>query len=346
MNAANLDDFMALNDQIVGLIEARIPVGLDLGETREQAAATLEKVNTAVARQVSRGDSLANAVGGAAAPAAYRGVMQAGLRSGDLQQALDSSARLAESTEEARYRSRAAFFYPLLVCLLAVAGIVSFSLFVAPTVANLYAEFRIPESATLLTLDRLPHVIPYLVVTLFAIAGVAIIAWLFSRRRRPPAAQARVVWLGQLTGAAHTRFQQRCASFCDQMVALLEAGVPLAEGVPLAAEASGDATLAAGARAFASPAAPGQPPAIDSSAARCFPPFLRWALWNADQAIAQPQAFRMAAEVYRHSAARRAERTRIAIPVFACIVLGGGATLLYGLTLILPITEMMRALAQ
>src|SRR5690606_27637916 len=100
MDTASLDDFMALNDQITALIRAQVPTGLELGSSGDQAAGTLEKINAAVARRVSRGESRADAIGDEpTAPAAYRSVMQAGWRSGNVQQALDNSSRLAEAAE-------------------------------------------------------------------------------------------------------------------------------------------------------------------------------------------------------------------------------------------------------
>ena len=54
MDTASLDDFMTLNDQITALIRAQVPTGLELGSSGDQAAGTLEKINAAVARRVSR----------------------------------------------------------------------------------------------------------------------------------------------------------------------------------------------------------------------------------------------------------------------------------------------------
>jgi type II secretory pathway component PulF len=144
---------------------------------------------------------------------------------------------------------------------------------------------------------------------------------------------------------SQTQFHQRCASFCEQLTALVEAGVPLGEGASLAAEACGDRTLQEGARDLALAQAQ-RNAAGDERAARSFPPFLRWALCQADETISTTDALRLAAQVYREAAERRAERSRVAVPIAACVLLGGGATLLYGLALFLPVTEMLQALAR
>lgn len=347
MDTASLDDFMALNDQITALIRAQVPTGLELGSCGDQAAGTLEKINAAVARRVSRGESLADAIGDEpTAPAAYRSVMQAGWRSGNVQQALDNSSRLAEAAEESRYRTRAAFFYPLLVCALAAVGITGFCLFIAPALAGLYREFQIPESKTLRLLDSLEGAVPYLIIGgVLLLAAIGLASLLRGRRafsRRAISGHRR----SSLTGASQTRFHQRCANFCEQLITLLDAGVPLAEGVPLAADACGDRTLEQGARAYAVALSQRGGAASDERAAQLFPPFLRWALWQTDESVSPAQALRLAASVYRESAQRRAVQSRIAVPIVACVFLGGGATLLYGLALFLPITELLQALAR
>ncbi|QDT75217.1 Type II secretion system protein F [Lacipirellula limnantheis] len=347
MDTASLDDFMALNDQITALIRAQVPTGLELGSCGDQAAGTLEKINAAVARRVSRGESLADAIGDEpTAPAAYRSVMQAGWRSGNVQQALDNSSRLAESAEESRYRTRAAFFYPFLVCALAAVGITGFCLFIAPALAGLYLEFQIPESKTLRLLESLEGAVPYLIIGgVLLLAAIGLASLLRGRHAGSRRASDGHWWSG-LTGASQTQFHQRCANFCEQLITLLDAGVSLAEGVPLAADACGDRTLEQGARAYAVAQSQRSSAASEERAARLFPPFLRWALWQTDESLTPSQALRLAASVYRESAQRRAEQSRIAIPIVACVFLGGGATLLYGLALFLPITELLQALAR
>jgi type II secretory pathway component PulF len=253
---------------------------------------------------------------------------------------------MAEAAEESRYRTRAAFFYPLLVCALAAAGLTGFCMFIAPSLAGLYREFQIPESKTLRLLDSLEGAVPYLII-----GGVLLLALigLTSLLRRGRVVSQRASgnhWWSGLTGASQTQFHQRCANFCEQLITLLDAGVPLAEGVPLAADASGDRTLEQGARAYAVAQSQRSGAASEERAARLFPPFLRWALWQTDESVPPAQALRLAASVYRESAQRRAERSHIAIPIAACVILGGGATLLYGLALFLPITELLQALAR
>lgn len=346
MDTASLADYMTLNDQIAALIRAQVPIGFDLGTSGDQAAETLEKLNAAVARRVSHGEEIGSAIGEEhSAPATYRGVMLAGWRSGHLQEAIESSSRLAATVDESCYQSRTAFLYPLLVCLLAVAGITGLCLFVAPAFAKVLQEFRIPESSTLRFLEQLYLVVPYLAaLSIFSLVVIGFVA-LWRYRNSSGNRQLYGRWWGKLTGASRAAFDQRCASFCEQLTILLNAGVPLDEGALLAAETCGDQTLREGARGLALPLTHCDA-ASEERARRHFPPFLRWALTQNDGKISRVEALGLAASVYREAAERRAERVRIAVPIAATIILGGGATLLYGLALFLPISEMLQALAR
>jgi hypothetical protein len=53
----------------------------------------------------------------------------------------------------------------------------------------------------------------------------------------------------------------------------------------------------------------------------------------------------MAAGIYRESAKRREEKLRVITPIIVCVLVGGGATLLYGLSLFVPLVQLLRAIA-
>ena len=82
MPTASLDEFMALNDQLAALVEAGVPLDVDLGP-RSQAASTLERINALVARRVSQGASLTAALetDDKLLTPSYRSMVQLGLRS-------------------------------------------------------------------------------------------------------------------------------------------------------------------------------------------------------------------------------------------------------------------------
>lgn len=344
MQIESLDDFMATNDQLAALVSAGIPLQLGLETLDEGPDAALERINAIVARRVSRGASLAEALqdDDPAMPAAYRNVMLVGIESGDVQGALDAAAQLAQSVEGSRRSIRGAFFYPGVVCILAAMGLAGFFTYVAPRLDELRESMRLVEGDA-------PRLLPLLLAIGVGAAAVVVATALFVLARRLAGGRgergsSRIGPIARLLGGAAAARQARCAAFAKSLSALT-ASRPLDESLPVAAEVSGDAGLRRGAEQLAVAVRQGDAASQDHVAAAAFPPFLRWALLESAPAVSQPRALEMAADVYRQSARRRIERMGVLAPAVACVVVGGGVVLLYGLTLFLPLVDLLKSLA-
>src|SRR5262245_4332426 len=118
MDTATLDDFMALNDQLAALVEAGVPIDIELGRRQADVVATLEKINALVARRVSQGATLTEAIESddKIVSPAYRSLVQVGLRSGEISAGLVESNRLARSVEQSGQAARLALLYPAILC--------------------------------------------------------------------------------------------------------------------------------------------------------------------------------------------------------------------------------------
>lgn len=347
MDSATLDDFMALNDQLVALRKVGVPLNTGLGNTADDTAETLEKINVAMARRVSRGESLTDALDDAEqfVPTPYRCLVQFGLRSGDLSTALDGSHQLAEFVDESRHVVREAFFYPILVCCLAYGGIIGFCLFLVPTLVSMYESLEVPTGSALHVLQVVRNTMPYWIAIPPAIL-LAYAAWHLRREsQRDWSGGQAGRFLAWLPGMSRALFHQRCANFAAGLAALVAGEVPLEEGLRLAAGTCGDPRLNDGAQELAAAVEAGQLPGDDSPPATQFPPFLRWALLHSDETVGRAPALQMAADLYRESARRRAERLEVVAPIVVCVVLGGGVALAYGLALFLPVVELLKAIA-
>jgi type II secretory pathway component PulF len=133
--------------------------------------------------------------------------------------------------------------------------------------------------------------------------------------------------------------------FAETLAGHLEAGVPLPEGLRMAAAAWENNALEQAALAHAAALASGQTPNEHSPFAAALPPLLRWAIWHADEHVDKAWALRMAAGAYRESAERRVGRLQILAPIVACVLIGGGVVLLYALALFVPVVQMLHGLA-
>jgi type II secretory pathway component PulF len=339
METASLDDLIALNDQLAALIEAGMPLAVGLETTGPGAAAALERINATVARRVSRGASLVEALEAddPAVPPGYRHVMLVGLRSGDLYAGLDDSRRVAELVEKSRYSLRSALFYPLVVCCLALAGLVAFCLFFVPRLQEMHEGLQISVGPALNVLQTLRTTLPYWIIV--PLIGVLVIAWQLR-------VQTSINGAGLLEtplDSGRSRFPERCAILADRLAMLIDAGVPLPEALPLASRACGDAGLSQAAETLADALRQGQPGEKSPGVAQ-FPPLLRWALVHSEATTGRSAALRLAANVYWEMAESRAERLRVLAPIIATAIIGGSAVLLYGLALFVPVVQMLEAL--
>lgn len=344
MRTATLDDFMAFNDQLAALLQAGVPVDVGLAQGGKHVTEALQEINASVARRVSQGASLSEALDhNDALPTVYRNVMQVGLHGGDLPTALNGHSRLAQSVEGSWHAIGQGLLYPLIVCCLAYAGFVVLCLYFVPTLESLYESLRLQPGLGLRVLQGLRDTLPFWVAIL-PVTLLVLVVWRL-RAKRSTAGNGAVSSVMPWPGMAQSLHWQRCANFADSLATLLDSGLPYDKSLAIAAGAAGDASLSVGVAELLAARSPSQPVPDDSSAARRFPPFLRWALLHSAETTGISRGLRMAARLYRDAAQRRTERIRVAAPLVTCILLGGGATLLYGLAIFVPVVEMFRQLS-
>jgi type II secretory pathway component PulF len=138
---------------------------------------------------------------------------------------------------------------------------------------------------------------------------------------------------------------ERTAYFADTIAALDQDTVPLDEAILLASgvirsPALMDHEARTTPAEMSSQAATAQP-----AKQKQFPPFLRWALFESEPAIARQKALGMAAAIYRQASDHTMQRARIVAPIILLITIGGTVTLLYGLALFVPVVQMLKAVA-
>jgi general secretion pathway protein F len=189
--------------------------------------------------------------------------------------------------------------------------------------------------------QTLPYWAPIPLLVLFAIG----IAWWRSKTQRAVRGVASNKLLNWIPGASRIQFQERCSRFAASLGALLDNRVPFAEALQIAADASGDTNLRLGAESLAADPN-GRMPSDDSPVAQRFPPFLRWTIWHSESTTGRKRALEVAAQMYHEAAKRRGQRLRSLAPIALLVMLGGVVTLLNGLALFAPVTELLRTLAR
>lgn len=313
-----LEDLTALNDQVAALVEAGVPMETGLPLARGDLKAQLQTINANVARQVSQGAKLDAAL--AATPPLYSSIVRTALNAKQLPIALQSFHHLANSRALAIQAATFSVVYPAIVLLLVYLGLVFFCLWLAPTLQQMYFSAGLPPRRALAILATLRETLPYWAA--FPPLGIAAVIALGRRARKVPAA-GRLTGRGKLPGLRRADLDRRAANFAQLLAALVESCLPLDEALSVASGAWDDSTV------------------TDS-----YPPLLKWAIFEAEPVMERHTALRLVADAYRASAQRRLDRWTVAAPLALLVVVGGGATLLYGLALFVPIVDLLQGLAR
>ena len=135
------------------------------------------------------------------------------------------------------------------------------------------------------------------------------------------------------------------ATFADLLALLVEHRVAYPEAIVLASSTSADPALRRAGLEFAEAVGRGDSPRAFLARPGPFPPLLRWLLSIGERQGSIETALRHAAQSYRTRAVHRAELIATFLPVLLLIAIGALATLLYALTLFVPLTALLKGLS-
>jgi general secretion pathway protein F len=363
-----LDELLALNDEIAALVRSGVPLERGLAELGGDLPGRLGALAATLAERTGRGEPLLQVLAeqSAGLPPVYRAVVEAGVRSGRLPSALESLATSLRRLAETRRGIVAALIYPLLVLLLACGMFAFFSRGIAPAMAATFEPFRTAGRAVFATWTAWGSVAGYAAAIVPLLILILAAAWWYQSRRAAIADPRRsALLLGWLPWVGETLRCSQTAAFAEVLALLVESEVPLPTGVVLAAQSCGNPRLISAATQLAERLQRGETlgtnvgqafqPDAESAKLRPespthrtgaeFPPLLRWLMAAGQRQGALLPALKHAAETYRRRAEQQADLVRVLLPVVLTVAIGGSATALYALSLFVPYTSMLRALA-
>jgi type II secretory pathway component PulF len=345
----SVEELGALNDEIAALVRAGVPLERGLLQAGSDVSGGLKRITQALGSRLSRGESLGQALEAekGAIPPLYRAVVEAGARSGRLPAALEGLARYVRSYSEARSAIGVALWYPLVVLSLAYALFLGLVMEVIPRFIGAFESLGIEIIKPLRWLEWVGELAPYwwpvwpLLLLLLAItwwrsgAAASFQTSSWSLIRVFP-------WMRSMLS------DYESAGFAELASLLLEHNVPLPQAVLLSAEATGNAAMIDGARRLAGAVERGEPAgeALREVPSGSFRPLLRWALAAGQDQGSLVESLRNLAPMYRKRGAFQADKLQLFLPTVLMIVIGASATLLYALTLFLPLAGMLRGLAR
>lgn len=343
-----VEQLIALNEEIAALARAGSPMERGLARSGEELPGRLNVVAAALAERMKRGESLVEALESQkrSIPPLYRAVVEAGARSGDLSAALRGMSSYLRGYSEARSAVGLALWYPILVLTLAYGLFLGVILHVVPRFRETLGSLELPATSPLIWLDAVGRSAWYWWPAWPFLLVLAAIAW---RRSALAARFDPRAWtfLGLFPWTRSLLRDCQSAGFAELLALLLEHKVGYAQAVVIAAEATGDSRAIAGAEELAREIERGQSAgeALQGTSGKAFSPLLRWALASGGEQGSMIKALRNLAPMYRKRAAFKAAKLRIFLPTILMIVIGASATLVYALTLFLPLTGMLNELA-
>ena len=231
-----LDELIALNDEMLALVRAGVPLGAGAGRgrtrcSRQSLAHQCDARGADRARRVVAAGSGRRAVG--CFRRLYRAIVEAGIKSGRLPAALEMTSALMRRMADLRRLVLLAMVYPLIVFFV---GYGLFMLFVLKILPTLLSASPTPHPpAVVRTLAGLRHgvewwgpILPTIVLT------AAILWWLRSRQALVLQTGGAVRVFGWMPSFRKLLAESRAAGFAEILALLVEHQTPLTEAVVLA----------------------------------------------------------------------------------------------------------------
>ena len=344
-----IDQLLALNQEIVALVRAGVPLERGLLVAAHDLRGRLGRIAAALGNRLSRGESLVEALDAESrsVPPLYRAVVEAGARSGRLPVALEGLTQYVVGYSEARATIGLALGYPLLVLVMAYALFVGLVSLVVPRFIAAYESLGVTAAAPLRWLSWLGETVEYWWLAGPILLAVFAIAWI----RSGSAARFQSSswsWLRIFPWMRSILTNYETADFCELLALLLEHQVAFPAALVLAAESTGNARLTQAQHGLAQAIERGEPlaPAVAKLDKRSFLPMLRSVLSMGQGSGDLVAGLHHLAELYRNRAKFQASKLAIFLPVILMIAIGATATLFYALALFVPVANLLRGLAE
>lgn len=335
------EEFIVLNDEIQALLRAGIPLDLGLSGTSSRTSGRLSALSRRMSDQLRQGVPLEQVLEREKPhlPPEYELLVSTALQPGRIERVLGALSDLTRSTSELNRQLRLSLIYPSIILVLAFGLFIAYVVYIVPQVQRTYLLFGVQKSAAVTTLLRLHETAAYWGIGLPAGVVAAVLlarmtSALSSRRRGVPIHR----WMPGSRDASLARFAR-------MLGILVEHDLPLSQGLLLSGQAANDSRVERSARQLAAAIERGQslPDAIQS--ADRLPSFLSWLISLGARQNSLPASLHQAANLYEQRALAKLDWFRRIVPPSIVLLVGGTITLFYGLTLFLPLSEMIHRLA-
>jgi general secretion pathway protein F len=340
----SLADLITFNEEFAALVRVGLPIEVGLGGT--DLPKRIRHITDRFREELQRGTSIRQALDncGAEFPTSYLALVEAGLRSNRLTDALVSAGEFAKTLLGMQHQIRAALVYPVLIATIAYGFFLLLVEELVPRIIGLLAvSGRTPDSFLngLLFLSRTVAywgpALPAIALLLALVTGVIPIPFL-----RPSAALVQRIHL--LPWAGRVVRDSQSAGFCQLLAILLDREVPLPQSIELASASSGNRQLALECRRTADDLRHGIPLSESLKTAVHLPSFTRWMLVSGNDQGGLPSVMATLADIYRRRAESQSQLFSLSAPLVLTVAIGGSAVAVYCLLVFVPMRDLFAQL--
>jgi len=327
-------DTAQLSQQIAGLTRAGLPLGAGLTALSEELPrGALRRSMTELAQTLEAGLPLDQAIEsqGGRIPPHLRGLVIAGIKSGNLGDFLSRFSGYVGIGTEVRRRLWLNLAYPFVTVCAALALFVFVSAILISQFESIYTNFGVPLPKLTLAILAISHVVNTVWAPVAILLGVGVCTWLAARVFLKPPSRRSLAARLPIVGAVWRTTS--LAEFCHLLALLLESHLPLPEALRLTGEGVQDADLDDSCRSMADEVESGRSLAQAMTEKRLFPPglpsLLRWA--ERDKSL--PEVLHMAGAMFEARARSQSTFTGTAVSVLCVLLVLGIIMVIPGLFL-------------
>ena len=316
MSEATLSRAIDFNDQLIALAEIGLP--MDLGVAPETPILDeLQRISAELALQQSKGVSVQSSLADERLPSKYRAALQTWLRCDQPQVVFETITAGGRDRRRVGSEFGHALIYPLIITLIAFIGFIFFCEYLFPKIDAIYRQLNQPPGSAIAWLQAVRAAMPIWIVAIPTILILGIVLW------RTYASKLSWRWL---PGSRQFFGLRQSARYAEQMALLMD-----------------QTTSREQAKDILEPISP-----LRSLSGRSLSrqPLLDWAVSGDIARSAQPAALQFVADFYRRMAVRRSSMWRVVLPSAIGVIIASGFVLGYGLSLFVPVTDLMYDIAK
>lgn len=345
MTERSIQDVIELNKEIVALVAAGLPMAF--GDTADsnrtfdgstdELPARLDQVTTGLMARVGRGQSLRQAVlDEPGLPTNYRKALLTFLICDDSRLALEVMSKPAGTKRQFAGGVGGALVYPLIILAIAYAGFLYLCNYTGPVIESMYLQMGQTPSWAVRLLVKARELIPIWGPLVPLLIVLSLVWW---------ARRGRTLSWRWLPGSKRYYDAVRHAQLAEYLAGMMDGGCTLDDALAAAFPETAPSGISGTDRGGPKANEGDRSSSSASGGIKNLPPLLRWAIDGNIGDESPASVMRFVAMTYRETARQRERVWRFLAPLLCGLALGGVIVLGYGLSLFLPIAQLLRDVA-